>query len=402
VGIILLLAALIISVIIASHLSKPIRELISGVESISRGKLNIKIRKFASDDIGQLADAFNKMAGSLRDMKIREKRQSMKLESRVHERTRELDKRVSELEDSKIAILNMMEDVDEANKDLMDTQKKLRESLDKLRVMDVKKDEFISIAAHELKTPLTAIHGFSQLLRNRKVVENKSKRDGYLRIMDDETKRLSKLVTDILELSRIDLGTIKLVEEKINMKDVVGLVEKEMRVVAKEKGLKLDATVSGRIPNISTDQEKLTQVLLNLLNNAVKYTKKGRVTLKVSVADKHILFEVSDTGVGIPKNEYEKIFDRFYQIDSSYTRSVGGTGLGLALCKEYIELMGGRIWVESHARKGTTFYFTLPLAGSTGKAMGKEERVAREALRESENVSNRAKGMGMMDKKTKL
>ena len=272
----------------------------------------------------------------------------------------EVQKRTKELQESKLALLNMMEDIDETNKKLLETQEKLKKSYEELKRMDEKKDEFISIAAHELKTPITAIHGFSQLLQNDKIIENKEMRKKFLKIIDKETKRLGNLVTDILDLSRIDLGTIKFNYQEVDLYELLESIKREANILIKE-GLKIEYEIEKNLPKIITDRERLVQILLNLINNAVKYTPRGKITVGVKKEGAFIHFYVKDTGIGIPTSQREKIFERFYQIDSSYTREKSGTGLGLSLCKEFVERLGGRIWVESKPGKGSTFHFTLPV-----------------------------------------
>jgi signal transduction histidine kinase len=273
----------------------------------------------------------------------------------------EINKKIDELTRTKTAMLNMMEDLDETNKKLMEAQRQLKKSFRELKKLDVDKDRFISIAAHELKTPMTAIHGFAQLLENKKIIENDEIRSKYLKIIETEIKRLSKMVAEVLDLSRIDLGIMKFTIEYV---DVAGLMEEvrdEMKEKAKGKGLKLGFNVGSELTILRTDREKLKEVLINLVDDAIKYTEKGGITFEACKEDKNIIFSVADTGIGISKKYFNKLFTRFYQVASPLTRRVGGTGLGLSISKELVESLGGRIWLKSKVDKGTTFYFTLPL-----------------------------------------
>lgn len=362
---------------------------------IGKGNLNVKIEVKSKDEIGELASAFNQMTQDLKQSQKEIKRHAEELEQKVQERTKELNQKVKELTETKTALLNMMEDMEETNKELVQTQEELKKALKELRIMDEKKDQFISIAAHELKTPLTSIHGFSQLLQNRKVASNAKERDKYLKIMDRESKRLANLVSQILDLSRIDLGTVKLSFEEVDVNKFMQGIEREMRIQIKEKGLTSAFKLEKGLPKITTDREKLTEVIINLINNAVKYTPKGKITVRVSREGEDLHFMVKDTGVGISKENQDKIFERFYQVDSSFTRKAGGTGLGLALCKEFVELLGGKIWVKSEEGKGSEFHFTLPIKGAPKKYARKEERIAREALKKSEDVRKTLKKMGL-------
>jgi signal transduction histidine kinase len=382
--IVFVILGVLVSFFVSESITRPIVKLRNAVVEIGRGKLNTKIAVKTGDEIGELASAFRKMTGNLRDSRREIEKRAEELEKSVQERTKQLDVRVKELTDTKTAILNMMEDVDKTNMELMEAQKQLKKSLAELEEVDIKKNQFISIAAHELKTPLTSIHGFSQLLLNKKVAENIKMRNNYLKIMDHETRRLANLVDDILDLSRIDMGTMKFNMEMIDINELLDSIRKEADVLIKKKGLKAEYEISKNLPKVRTDPEKLTQVLINLMNNAVKYTPRGKVTLDVSRDEGGIHFVVKDTGIGIPKNKHEKIFERFYQIDSSYTRSAGGTGLGLALCKEFIEMLGGEIWMNSEPKKGSEFHVSLPIKASLKKS-AKEK--ARESIIRAEGAS---------------
>ncbi len=380
--------------IFSRSISESIIKLRDIVNEIGKGKLDTKIEIKSKDEIGELATSFKRMVIDLKRSQKQVKRHAEELENRVKERTKELDAKVNELTDTKTAVLNMMEDMDEANKELVRTQDELGGSLRELREMDMKKDQFISIAAHELKTPLTSIHGFSQLLQDRKIADNFTKRSKYLKIMDQETKRLAKLVGDMLDLSGIDLGTVKIELSKFSVNELMDSLKKEMDIQIKDKGLESAYDVKKNIPNIETDREKLMEVLLNLISNSVKYTPKGKITVKAFRDKENIHFIVKDTGIGISKENQEMIFDRFYQVDSSYTRKAGGTGLGLALCKEFVELLGGKIWIVSEKGKGSEFHFTLPIRGVPKEHIREAERKSKEKLRKSGKVRGDIERMG--------
>jgi len=249
----------------------------------------------------------------------------------------------------------------QSNLKLRKAQTELRKSYKELKKLDVKKNEFISIASHELQTPMTTIHGFSQLLNKKKVLNNPKKRKKYLAIITSESERLSKLIKDMLDLSRIDLGTLKLNIETFDLTQLLKDMKFQMYQKIKEKGLKLNLKIDRNIPKMETDKEKLKQILINLISNATKYTEKGTITVEAHKQGRNIQFSVSDTGIGIPKKEFSKIFERFYQAGYSHRRRAPGAGLGLSVCKEFTEALGGKIWLTSKVGKGTTFYFTLPI-----------------------------------------
>lgn len=311
---------------------------------------------------------------------------------------REINKNIEELKGSEEALLNMTEDLDETNKKLLETQKKLKISLRELKKLDFEKDEFISVAAHELKTPMTAIHGFSQLLENEKIIKNKETRDRYLKIIKEEVERLSRLVTDVLDLSRADLGALKFTIEEVDIAKLLEETRNELLSKIKEKGLKLNVNIGNDLPTIMADREKLKQILINLIGNSLKFTEKGSIDVEVRRENNNVKFSVADTGIGIAKKDFGKVFKRFSQLESAYTRKVGGTGLGLSICKEMIKAMNGDIWFESRLGKGSKFSFLLPI--KTGGKL-KEDKYIKifKSLEEKGIEPTRKEKIGQMVKK---
>jgi signal transduction histidine kinase len=339
----------------------PIKKLTEATNEISKGNLYKKINIQSKDEIGNLASAFNDMTANLKVARKHLEEHSKNLENQVQERTEDLSKKMKELEDNRAAILNMMEDVDQTNKELTQVQGNLKKSYRELKRLDQDKDTFISIAAHELKTPMTSIHGFAQLLENEKTIKDPEARNKYLKIIEHEVERLAKLVTEVLDLSRVDLGTMKFTIEDVNVCEIAEEVEAELTEKAKSKGLYLKFNLKKGLPAIQTDKERLKQILINLVDNSIKYSEKGGTTVEVDKDGDSLKFSMADRGIGIPKERQPKMFTRFYQVENPLTRKVGGSGLGLSICKEFVEALGGRIWFESHVGKGTTFYFTLPI-----------------------------------------
>ena len=352
--------------IFTGTISDPVKKLTGSVKEVAMGNLSADVAVESNDEVGELATSFNKMIHIMKDKDEKLKAYGESLQTQVEKRTYELDDKIEELTRTKTAMLNMMEDADETNKELTKARDELNENLEKLREMDKKKNEFISIAAHELKTPLTSIHGFSQLLQEESILKDEEKRSKFLRIIDKETKRLSRLVTDILDLSRIDMGTFRLNTGKIEPEKLLDDLYKEMSIQAREKNLKMVFDVEKNLPDIYSDKERLIEILMNLINNSIKYTPKGEILLRAYAEGGFVHFLIKDTGIGIAKENQPRIFQRFYQVDSSFTRNSGGTGLGLALSKEYVTAMGGRIWFSSEYGKGSEFHFTLPI--NNGKA----------------------------------
>ncbi|MFH0978170.1 MAG: ATP-binding protein [Candidatus Woesearchaeota archaeon] len=354
-----------IGLYVSKMIEKPIIDLKDAVTRLASGDLSTKVKPSAIYEFRQLVEIFNKMTEELKKSKAQIERHSGEMETTVDARTRELKKKVAELTGTKNAMLNMMEDLDKSNKELLEAQKGLKANVLELKKLDQEKDTFISIAAHELKTPMTAITGFAQLLESEKTISDVKTRSRYLGIIRDEVKRLAKLVTEVLDLSRLDLGTLKFTIETLDVPKMVGEVVEELQPKATARGLKLKIKVDRGIPQAETDKERTRQVLINLVDNAIKYSKKGTVEVAAKRDNKFVRISVADNGIGIPKEYFSKLFTRFYQIENPLTREVGGSGLGLSICKELIEGLGGRIWFESKLGKGSTFFFTIPFKPST-------------------------------------
>jgi signal transduction histidine kinase len=233
-------------------------------------------------------------------------------------------------------------------------------SKEKAEESDRCKTAFLQNISHEIRTPLNAIVGFSSLLGDDDL--DKESRKSYVDLITKSSEHLLTILNDIMEISNIEAGVSKFNKQEININILLNDLYKQFRYRAIEKGIDLRVVVdqSFRNPVIVTDSTKLIQVLSNLLNNALKFTEKGRIKYGYELKNNHIEFHVTDTGIGIPEDLFDKIFDRFYRIDTSPVKKYSGTGLGLAISKAFIELLGGEIWVKSTVGKGTTFYFTLP------------------------------------------
>ena len=174
-------------------------------------------------------------------------------------------------------------------------------------------------------------------------------------------RHLLRLINDVLDLSKIEAGRMELALGEYSVREVVDIVHVSLRSLAAEKGLEFVTSVPDDIPVAYGDNSRLTQCLMNLAGNAIKFTKQGRVEMRVELAGDELIYRVSDTGIGIPQDELENVFAEFRQVDATVTREFGGTGLGLSITKKFVEMHGGRIWVESEIGKGCTFFFAVPL-----------------------------------------
>jgi len=230
------------------------------------------------------------------------------------------------------------------------------------------KTDLLHNISHEIRTPLTAIVGFSTLLGEN--IDIPARRKEYLEIITRNSDHLIEIIDDIVEISKIDAKMIKIRKDKVNLNSVLRKVYDQFRAEASAKGvlLSFEPEHSTGEADVYSDWYKLTEVLRNLVENALKFTSEGRVEFGYSVKEGKIEFYVSDTGSGIPFEQQAKIFSRFFQGDSSSSRSYSGTGMGLPITKAYVELLGGEIWFISQPGEGSVFRFTVPFekAGDDG------------------------------------
>jgi len=229
------------------------------------------------------------------------------------------------------------------------------------------KSEFVSVVSHELRTPLTSIHGSLGLLASGLLGSEKGKR--MLEIAASNTDRLIRLINDILDVEKLDSGEVEMHRTVCNAQDLMSRAADVMRPMAEEHGVSL--LTSSANASIDADGDRILQCLTNLLSNAIKFSEPGgAISMGASTLGLDLRFAVTDQGRGIPAEMRERIFERFHQVDASDSRRKGGTGLGLAITRSIVNQHGGRIWVESEVGKGSTFYFTVPLAVTDGKGAG--------------------------------
>jgi signal transduction histidine kinase len=315
--------ALVASLLVARRVVWPLETLRKGVERIGGGDMNSRLDVKTGDEIELLAEEFNRMAENVREA-------YGGLEQKVEERTHEL------------AFAN-----------------------ERLKELDRLKSDFVSNVSHELRTPLTAIKGAVDLILREVAGPLTEKQIHYLTRVRSNTQHLAGLINDLLDLSKIESGKIEVKSSLVSMGGLVHEVVETLRPIAVEKGIALEAAIPEQSIMVWADRDKINQVLMNLIGNAIKFTPAhGTVTVSASRnGDERVQVSVSDTGPGVPPEEKEKIFDKFYQVGEVDGVKPKGTGLGLAICKALVELHGGRIWVESEMNRGSTFYFTLPASG---------------------------------------
>ena len=239
---------------------------------------------------------------------------------------------------------------------------------DRLALASRAKSEFLANMSHELRTPLNAILGFTEIMLDELYGEVPQTLREPLVDIQTNGRHLLRLINDVLDLSKIEAGRFELGVDEYSVQEIVDVVRASLRSLALEKGLTFTARVAPDIPPARGDGRRITQCLLNLAGNALKFTRQGRVDIDVRLDGAWLVYRVSDTGIGIPKNEVENIFAEFRQVDTTITREYGGTGLGLSITKRLVEMHGGRIGVESELGKGSTFFFTVPLHTDGGRA----------------------------------
>lgn len=331
-----------LTLIAARILIKPIEKLVSATERVARGELVQTVDIRSKDEIGDLAKSFNAMI-----LQLKESRDD--LERKVEERTRQLAENLEELRQARRTTLKMLEDLQSAKKELEKANLELKE-------MDETRMKFIGIASHELKTPLTAIKANIDFILSEKEGKLPDYLKPYLQTIQRNTNRIQRTMDLMLDLSRIRSGSLPLHPEPILLSEVIGGYVNEVKPVDKRISVEVD------IPPelfVFADRNRLHDIFINLLSNAFKFTPDGgQVFIQASQKEDYILHEIRDTGIGIPEDKFQKIFEEFYQVESG---KHGGTGLGLAITKRIVEEHGGRIWVESCLGKGSTFYFTLPV-----------------------------------------
>jgi PAS domain S-box-containing protein len=253
-------------------------------------------------------------------------------------------------------LLSSVEDITDRKK----YELELIKSKEKAEENDRLKTAFMHNISHEIRTPMNAIVGFSALLCEPDL--DQASKQSFMDLITKSSDHLLSIVSDIMEISNIEAGILKLNIRDININDLLNNLYKQFTCLAVEKGteFKITCELNDSDSNIQADGTKLLQILTNLLSNAFKFTDKGQIEFGYKLKNDYLEFHVSDTGIGIPMDSHEKIFDRFYQVDYSSSRPYEGTGLGLSISKAYIELSGGKIRVESNPGEGTTFYFTIP------------------------------------------
>jgi two-component system, NarL family, sensor histidine kinase BarA len=281
----------------------------------------------------------------------------------------------NELEALSSAMNHLLEATEKAQADLRAATEARDAKLDELARANVAlfemnqvKNKFVTTMSHELRTPLNSILGFAQILGDSPAVEHDPKLARYAENIITSGRMLLEMINDLLDLAKIEAGRLQVRCEKVSPPDIAEAACNMVRPMLAETTLQMACEVDPSTPLMTTDATKVRQILYNLLSNAIKFTAEGHVRLSVRPAEENrVVFAVSDTGSGIPRDEQLRIFERFTQLDSSYTRRYRGTGLGLSIVKELTGLLGGTVSVESEVGQGSTFTVVLPVDSSTAE-----------------------------------
>ncbi len=372
--IILVVSVITTSLIFAKSILKPLGELTKGAGIIGKGGLEHKVEVKTKDEIGELANAFNRMTSILTsnlktitashdelNKEITERKQAEEelrklkeeLEVKVAERTKELQESVQKLNKGQKAMLLMVEDLNQ-------TSKELKKANIKLKGLDHLKSMFIASMSHELRTPLNSIIGLTGIILqgiSGKITEVQRKE---LMMVKNSANHLLVLINDIIDVSKIEAGKVELVIEELDLSELIQEVSNSFKIAVDKKGLKLSLETPERLI-IKSDKRRAKQVIINLMSNAVKYMDKGEIEIKAAKKDECVEVSVADTGIGIKKENIKMLFKQFSRIHVAGMTRVEGTGLGLYISKKIADLLGGEIEAKSEFGKGSKFTFTLPL-----------------------------------------
>jgi signal transduction histidine kinase len=349
--IMVLLGALAVVYLVRS-VAVPMYRLADATRAVAQDDLDQTVPVNRTDEIGILASSFNHMIRQLKVSREKIEAWNRELEAKVQKRTKELEEKHCELE----------------------------KAYEALKTLDKAKDDFLSLVSHELRTPLSSVLLYSEMLLDG-LDDSPEARTEFLTTIVENCKRLTRLINDVLDLSKIEAGRMPFKLEKLNFEELLNDTLSGIRPAVESKGINLICGNVKKSSRLWGDRDRVIQVLTNIISNAVKFTPEGgSITVSLTSGDGMGKVEITDTGQGISKEDIPKVFDRFTHL-GSIDHHTQGTGLGMTICKSIIERLNGEIWIESKLSQGTTIFFTLPTADRSSNITKEEEKATEHGTR---------------------
>ena len=419
-ALITIVIGLLLAIIISQEITRPIEEMRKQTLRIARGDFSGQVRVMGNDELGQLAGAVNNLSVRVEEAQESSDSERRRLDSvlsHMSDGVLATDRRgnVTIVNNMALQLLGVEHDDELIGKSIIDvldirhdyTVRQLVNSEQKEMILDMsnsgsnlilnayfspiqresgfvsglvcvlhdvtsqqkeeqERKEFVSNVSHELRTPLTSVKSYVEALSDG-AWQDKEIAPQFLKVVQDETERMIRMINDLLSLSRMDAGTTKLNLEYVNINELFNYILNRFDMIIKKeedpkkKKYTIERFFTKKDLWVEIDTDKFTQVIDNIMNNAIKYSPDGGViTARLLETHNHVIMSISDQGLGIPRKDLSHIFDRFFRVDKARSRKQGGTGLGLAISKEVVNMLGGQIWVNSVEGKGSTFYISLP------------------------------------------
>ena len=419
-ALITIVIGLLLAIIISQEITRPIEEMRKQTLRIARGDFSGQVRVMGNDELGQLAGAVNNLSVRVEEAQESSDSERRRLDSvlsHMSDGVLATDRRgnVTIVNNMALQLLGVEHDDELIGKSIIDvldirhdyTVRQLVNSEQKEMILDMsnsgsnlilnayfspiqresgfvsglvcvlhdvtsqqkeeqERKEFVSNVSHELRTPLTSVKSYVEALSDG-AWQDKEIAPQFLKVVQDETERMIRMINDLLSLSRMDAGTTKLNLEYVNINELFNYILNRFDMIIKKeedpkkKKYTIERFFTKKDLWVEIDTDKFTQVIDNIMNNAIKYLPDGGViTARLLETHNHVIMSISDQGLGIPRKDLSYIFDRFFRVDKARSRKQGGTGLGLAISKEVVNMLGGQIWVDSVEGKGSTFYISLP------------------------------------------